>query len=297
MTCCQVHRHLLAWLEGELDEATWLAVAQHVDTCERCRAEAQRQRQLIATLRAVAHSDGVPSIPPRLWRQLAPQRKRLPSFVSVFVTACLAFVLGWHARSIASSITPLPQTTRSTERSAIVTQHLVSQRRCSLADIPLRAPRPSSHRKCEWQDQDAEMLTGKKSLTPAPTALQRPQPLTLNGATASVWGERAGNWQAWRANRRSPLPSPFQLDERRWRFDEGKGAERLCPPVLSEGQVFETDDEVVDAFAGLCAPTDTTAEPSPYRIFVQVTDPQTQRVRTVRVDTTDPHHIVAEWQQ
>jgi hypothetical protein len=35
----------------------------------------------------------------------------------------------------------------------------------------------------------------------------------------------------------------------------------------------------------------------PYRIFVQVTDPQGQVVRTVLVDKSEPSHVVAEWHE
>ncbi len=43
-------------------------------------------------------------------------------------------------------------------------------------------------------------------------------------------------------------------------------------------------------------PTDLT-NPTPYRIFVQVTDPNKQVIRTVHVDTTQPEKIVAEWSE
>ncbi len=290
MTCRQVHRHLLAWLEGELDEATWLTMAQHVDTCERCQAEAQRWRQMMTMLRAVAHSDGVPPIPPRLWQQLTPRRKRLPSFVSVFVTACLAFLLGWHARSLALSVTPAQESAKETKRSAIMAQRVASRQRYSLADIPLSV----SMRGGSWEreQQGAETPIAKQPFALAQAERQHSRPLTLNGATVAAWGDGVRNRRAWRAALRSaPLLSEERSDE---------GAEQLLPQQVSEWQSAEDAGEVANAVLWLLVPlgaTNAPEEPSPYRIFVQVTDPQTQTVRTVQVDTTDPHHIVAEWQE
>ncbi|MFA0762171.1 MAG: hypothetical protein HZLCBSQH_002291, partial [Candidatus Fervidibacterota bacterium] len=53
MTCRQVRRQLLAWVEGELDESQWLSLVQHMEVCELCRAEAQRWQRLVAVLRAI----------------------------------------------------------------------------------------------------------------------------------------------------------------------------------------------------------------------------------------------------
>jgi anti-sigma factor RsiW len=49
MNCRDVRRNLLAWVEGELDEATWLAVTQHVESCEYCREEAEKWQQIVAS--------------------------------------------------------------------------------------------------------------------------------------------------------------------------------------------------------------------------------------------------------
>jgi len=38
-------------------------------------------------------------------------------------------------------------------------------------------------------------------------------------------------------------------------------------------------------------------EPQTYRIFVQVTDPQSKTVRAIKVDTTEHQSIVAEWSE
>lgn len=94
MTCRQVRRQLLAWVEGELDESQWLSLVQHMEVCELCRAEAQRWQRLVAVLRAIAQSDGIPPVPNRLWHRLRTNRRRLPAAVSLFVTACVAFFLG-----------------------------------------------------------------------------------------------------------------------------------------------------------------------------------------------------------
>ncbi len=287
MTCRQVHRHLLAWLEGELDEATWLTMAQHVDTCERCQAEAQRWRQMMTMLRAVAHSDGVPPIPPRLWQQLTPRRKRLPSFVSVFVTACLAFLLGWHARSLALSVTPAQESAKETKRSAITAQSVASQQRYSLS-VPVRSG------SWEREQQGAETPIAKQPFALAQAERQHSRPLTLNGATAVAWDKGVRNQHAWQAM----LHPSASRNERR--PDEGAGEEQLPPQQLSEWQSTEDAGEVANAVLWLFVPLGATNAPEeslPYRIFVQVTDPQTQTVRTVQVDTTDPHHIVAEWQE
>ena len=38
-------------------------------------------------------------------------------------------------------------------------------------------------------------------------------------------------------------------------------------------------------------------EPQTYRIFVQVTDPQSQTVRAIKIDKTEHQNIVAEWSE
>jgi len=106
MTCRQVRRQLLAWVEGELDESQWLSLVQHMEVCELCRAEAQRWQRLVAVLRAIAQSDGIPPVPNRLWHRLRTHRRRLPAAVSLFVTACVAFFLGWGVRGIAMPFVP-----------------------------------------------------------------------------------------------------------------------------------------------------------------------------------------------
>ncbi|MCC6037743.1 MAG: zf-HC2 domain-containing protein [Armatimonadetes bacterium] len=281
MNCRDVRRNLLAWVEGELDEATWLAVTQHVESCEYCREEAEKWRQIVATVRAVAKSDGIPPVPKRLIAQLQTQKVRLPSFVSVFITACLAFLLGWHARSIALSRSP-NQTDSSLKATTISATK--PKKGCRLIDalLPINAkPFPVAIRNGV---SDGETFGGRPSfLKRLPKSLFEPtnrashfHPLTLNGATAFAFGadDLSKRCLFNRTSMRKEVPSDESADEA---TDE--------PIVLVPWSLALVWEQGV------------SQEPQTYRIFVQVTDPQSQTVRAIKVDTTEHQSIVAEWSE
>jgi hypothetical protein len=281
MNCRDVRRNLLAWVEGELDEVTWLAVTQHVESCECCREEAEKWRQIVAAVRAVAKSDGIPPVPKRLIAQLQTQKVRLPSFVSVFITACLAFLLGWHARSIALSRSP-NQTNSSLKATTLsVTK---PKKGCRLIDalLPINAkPFPVANRNGV---SDGKTFGGRPSfLKRPPKSLFEPanrtshfHPLTLNGATAFAFGANDLSKRRLfnRTSMREEVPSDESADEA---TDE--------PIVLVPWSLALVWEQGV------------SQEPQTYRIFVQVTDPQSQTVRAIKVDTTEHQSIVAEWSE
>ena len=276
MTCRQVRRQLLAWVEGELDESQWLSLVQHMEVCELCRAEAQRWQRLVATLRAIAQSDGIPPVPNRLWHRLRTPRRRLPAVVSLFVTACVAFLLGWGVRGIAMPSVP-PQNTA----------------------VAGRGTGDEGREKARGQ---AGKWMGVKGLglslwvVPSPSQLSTPlrvRPVTF----ASV-------------NNFDRL-SPSSLS--RWHFDNplalngatatalGVGHKRpLCLLSLHSrfAADFPTDEFALDSAEAMGQGVDAhQVADEPYRIFVQVTDPQGQVVRTVLVDKSEPSHVVAEWHE
>jgi hypothetical protein len=281
MNCRDVRRNLLAWVEGELDEATWLAVTQHVESCECCREEAEKWRQIVAAVRAVAKSDGIPPVPKRLIAQLQTQKVRLPSFVSVFITACLAFLLGWHARSIALSRT-LNQTDSSLKATTISATK--PKKECRLIDalLPINAkPSPIANRNGVSDDETfgerpSFLKRLPKSLFEPANRTSHFHPLTLNGATAFAFGANDLSKRRLfnRTSMREEVPSDESADEA---TDE--------PIVL-----------VPWSFA-LVWEQGVSQEPQTYRIFVQVTDPQSQTVRAIKIDTTEHQNIVAEWSE
>ncbi|MCS7264334.1 MAG: zf-HC2 domain-containing protein [Armatimonadetes bacterium] len=280
MNCQQFHRHLLAWIEGELDEATWLSVAQHLENCERCQAEAQRLKQAILALKAIANSDEVPTIPQRLWQKLTPRRKRLPSFAAIFATAFIAFLVGWHARSIASSSQLLQVVTseaRNVNREIERRQNNLAQKQIALVgNLTLALGKPNNLVGSNRRNR-ASLLN---RLSSVPTSFSRFSPLTLNGATALAFEK-------------------FQPDrlcvnslERCLAFG---GDSSIADELQEFGSDIQLDDESVWFF--VTVENQQPSEPQPYRIFVQVSDSQTQTVRTIKVDTTDPKNIVAEWSE
>lgn len=269
MTCQQVRRQLLAWVEGELDESQWLSFVRHMETCELCRAEAQRWQRLVATLRAIAQSDGIPPVPNRLWSRLRTNRRRLPAAVSLFVTACVAFFLGWGVRGIATPLAP-------PKISPVVRQGMDDGRR----------------EKARWQEGNHAStqrlglsLFGEtplrvrlvipssvpKSVRPSPftPSLPRYTPsLALRGATSVAFD--IGQAQSFVP---LSLPPRSLADLPTGEFALGNGE------AVGQG-------EDASRFAD-----------EPFRIFVQVADPQGQVVRTVLIDRSEPNHVVAEWRE
>jgi len=277
MTCQRVRQNLLAWVEGELDESQWLKLAQHLETCEHCRAEAQQWQRLISTLRAIAQSDGIPLVPPRLWHRLSARRRKLPAIVSLFVTACVAFLLGWGVRGIAMPSDP-PKTTFVMER---VTNDEGRERKgmraCKGAGVQasglsLCAETLPSHTSSPLRVRSVSVSSGNDfdRLSPLPPSrLRFESPLALNGATAmalNTWRKRS-----------------FHLSSLPFRFNAN----------------FPTDEFDLDNLGAVWQEesVNPTADESGYRIFVQVTDLKEQVVRTVLVDRREPSHVVAEWSE
>jgi hypothetical protein len=235
----------------------------------------------VAAVRAVAKSDGIPPVPKRLIAQLQTQKVRLPSFVSVFITACLAFLLGWHARSIALSRT-LNQTDSSLKATTLsVTK---PKKGCRLIDalLPINAkPFPVANRNGVSDD---ETFGGRPSfLKRLPKSLFEPanrtshlHPLTLKGATAFAFG----------AN---------DLSKRRL-FNRTSMREEV-PPDESADEATDEPIVLVPWSLALVWEQGVSQEPQTYRIFVQVTDPQSQTVRAIKIDTTEHQNIVAEWSE
>ncbi len=277
MTCQQVRQNLLAWVEGELDESQWLKLAQHMETCERCRAEAQQLQRLISTLRAIARSDGISPVPPRLWHRLAERRRKLPAIVSLFVTACIAFLLGWGIRGIAMPSDP-PKTVFVIGQGAKDEgRERAGMRACKGAGVQalglsLWAETLPSQPSSPLRARSVSGSIGNdfdRLLPLPPSRLRFESPLALNGATAmalSTWRKRSFHL--------SSLPLRFTANFPTEEFDlDNLGA------VWQEESVNPTADE------------------SGYRIFVQVTDLKEQVVRTVLVDRREPSHVVAEWSE
>ncbi|MFA0731815.1 MAG: hypothetical protein LKKZDAJK_001935 [Candidatus Fervidibacter sp.] len=276
MTCRQVRRQLLAWVEGELDESQWLSLVQHMEVCELCRAEAQRWQRLVAVLRAIAQSDGIPPVPNRLWHRLRTHRRRLPAAVSLFVTACVAFFLGWGVRGIAMPFVP-PQN----------------------AAVAGRGTRDEGREKAGGQVGKGMGVQGLGlSLCVVPSPSQRSTPLRVRPVTFAG----ANNFD------RSSSPSFSH-----WRFDNplalsgaaamalGVGHKRpLCLPSLHPcfAADLPTDEFALDSAGAMGQGVDAhQVADEPYRIFVQVTDAQGQVVRTVSVNKSEPSHVVAEWHE
>lgn len=286
MNCRQIHRHLLAWIEGGLDEATWLSVAQHLESCEKCQMETERLRRVIETLRVIANSDDISPIPQQLWRRLIPQSKRLPSFAAIFVTACLAFLIGWHARGIASSNQPLQVNAFETAAgNAKIEQGQNAKPKRNL-NFGSELTKPSAKiLNLKGSQRSEQMFSGR--LFSVPTVFRRSQSLMLSGATALAWGEKV-------LSNRLGINFGAGIDKSlSSQFDLAKDS------VSDKSQLAENDAEPVADFVLVFVPVETSqpTEPQPYRIFVQVTDSETQTVRTIKVDTTEPQHIVAEWSE
>jgi len=286
MTCQQVRRNLLTWVEGEMDESQWLKLAQHLETCERCRAEAQQWQRLIATLRAIAQSDGIPPVPPRLWHRLTVRRRKLPAIVSLFMTACTAFLLGWSVRGIAMPSDPPKTTTvmgrgvrdegrermgvQECKHASVQESKRTSERGFGLSlwtDTALPS-QPSSPLHVRF----VSVSTGDDfdRLSPSPLSRMRfESPLALNGATAialNTWRERSFH--------PSSLPLRFTVNFPTEEFD-----------LDNLGTVWQEES------------INPAADASGYLIFVQVTDLKEQVVRTVLVDRREPSHVVAEWSE
>ena len=90
MECQEVREQLSAWLDGELDEATEAALAEHVDMCEACQRE---WRQLTALESALGQLTApVPlGLAEKVLAQVQRPRRR-QWWQSVALAACL--VLG-----------------------------------------------------------------------------------------------------------------------------------------------------------------------------------------------------------
>lgn len=260
MNCREVKKNLLAWLEGELDEATWLAITHHVESCEHCQSEARTLKKLFTTLHAIAQNDGFLPVPQRLKARLTKRRVRFTSLVSIFATACLAFLLGWHARGIASSpetakaVNPQPQqksvphATRPDLSLQKVTPCVNFNRTNPIAQTKSSAPKPN--------------LPSARDLT-----------LAFKGATATAVGVVSKS-----THNLSTLTSLQEV---------------IDPTKIADEQ---TEQAISDILWVLIPHRNLQHhEPTPYRIFVQVTDPQTQTIRTVKVDTTESGHVDAEW--
>ena len=277
MTCRQVRQNLLAWVEGEMDESQWLKLAQHIETCEHCQAEAQKWQRLIATLQAIARNDGVPPVPPKLWHQLAVRRRKLPVIVSLFVTACFAFLLGWSVRSIAVPSMP-PQNAFVVER--------------GMGDEEREKTGGQVGKRIGVQGLGLSLRVAPSSLQPS-TPLQV-RPIIFSGVNGF--------------DRSSPSPIS------RWRLDKplalngatamalGIGHKRpfcLLPLNSRFAASLPTDGFALDSAEATGQGTDAyqVADEPPYRIFVQVTDLKEQVVRTVLLDRSEPNHVVAEWSE
>ena len=277
MTCQQVRRNLLTWVEGEMDESQWLKLAQHIETCERCRAEAQQWQRLIATLRAIARSDGIPPVPPRLWHRLTARRRRLPAIVSLFITACVAFLLGWSVRGIAMTSDP-PKTTPVMGRGARDEgRERTGMQACKGAGVQalglsLCATTLPSQPSSPLQVRFVSISSGNdfdRSSTSPLSRMRFESPLALNGATAMAFGVQREH---------SPyLPSP------NFHFAANLPMDEFALDNVGAMEWDEDAHQVAD-------------EPT-YRIFVQVTDLKEQVVRTVLVDRSEPSHVVAEWSE
>lgn len=282
MTCKDARKQLLAWLEGELDEATWLTITRHFETCPHCHDEAQRMQRLTLMLRAIAKSDGIPPVPERLWQRLTPRRLHVPKVVALFATACVAFLAGWQARGVSlPSKPPSPSIANVTKASAM-----------PLVKTPAIV-KPSVHTNLAL---GLPIIHSKATVLPVPS--NKPLPaqiwdepnrphLTLAGATAIAVG-----WHE------PPKHCPFTFSEK----DQTKLPDN--EPIfiwLTWTEPF-TDPTNLTDLTDLTNPTNLTNptdpnNPTPYRIFVQVTDPKEQVIRTVHVDTTQPEKIVAEWRE
>ncbi|MFA0740986.1 MAG: hypothetical protein DFNUSKGM_001094 [Candidatus Fervidibacter sacchari] len=286
MTCQQVRRNLLTWVEGEMDESQWLKLAQHLETCERCRAEVQQWQRLIATLRGIAQSDGIPPVPPRLWNRLTVRRRKLPAIVSLFMTACTAFLLGWSVRGIAMPSDPPKTTTvmgrgvrdegrermgvQECKHASVQESKRTSERGFGLSlwtDTALPS-QPSSPLHVRF----VSISSGNDfdRLSPSPLSRMRfESPLALNGATAMAFGIQREHSLY--------LPSPNS------RFASNSTMDEFA---LDNVGTTEWDEDAYQV-----------ADEPPYRIFVQVTDLKEQVVRTVLVDRREPSHVVAEWSE
>lgn len=264
MTCKDAQKQILAWLEGELDEGTWLTVTQHLENCPHCRAEAKQMQRLILMLSTIAKSDDVPPLPERLWQRLRPRRSLVPKVIAFFATACVAFLAGWQARGIS-----LPHETPSTSVTKIVeaTDELLTKTKGIVkpgVSKSLALGLPTTHSK------------EKTSFTPSPLPTRNEfnrHRLTLTGATAIAVG-----WHE------PPKNSSFNL------LNEREQTEPLDDELFF---VWLTWTELPTDTTDLTKPTN----PTPYRIFVQVTDPNEQVIRTIHVDTTQAEKIVAEWSE
>lgn len=67
MNCQQVHKKLSAFQDGELPAATMTAIAQHLESCERCSQSLEDLKALWATLGQVDRIDRAPFF----WTRLA----------------------------------------------------------------------------------------------------------------------------------------------------------------------------------------------------------------------------------
>lgn len=272
MTCKDTQKQLLAWLEGELDEGTWLTVTQHLEACPHCRAEAEQMQRLILMLRTIAKSDGIPPMPERLWQRLKPRRSLVPKVIAFFATACIAFLAGWQARGISlphePPSAPVTRVTKLPDKPLANTKGIVKPRVSKGLALGL----PITYSKAA--------VSSTLSHIPTRNEINRHR-LTLTGATAIAVG-----WHE------PPKHSPFILDE-----------QEQTEPIDNEpffGWLTWTEP-LTDTtnLTSLTEATDLTqlTDSAPYRIFVQVTDPKEQIIRTVHVDTTQPEKIVAEWSE
>jgi predicted anti-sigma-YlaC factor YlaD len=104
MKCQEVREHLSAWLDHEVDQATALTLAAHVEGCQACRQEWRNLQALEASLDALS----VP-VPPGLadhvLARLRPPRRR-KWLQSVALAACLVLGIALGGTMARSFYTP-----------------------------------------------------------------------------------------------------------------------------------------------------------------------------------------------
>ena len=87
--CCDVDDRLEAWLDGELPADAAAAVAAHVETCARCRDEAEAASSLQRELRSLPALDTPPHVLASVQRHTQVPRR----WIAVAVSAAAATVL------------------------------------------------------------------------------------------------------------------------------------------------------------------------------------------------------------
>uniref|UniRef100_UPI004049E6FE hypothetical protein n=1 Tax=Candidatus Fervidibacter sp. TaxID=3100871 RepID=UPI004049E6FE len=199
-------------------------------------------------------------VPQRLKAQLTKKRVRFTSLAPIFATACLAFLLGWHARGIAFS----PETAKAVNSQP--QQKSVSH--ATRPDLPLQKVTPYVN-----FNRTSPIAQTKNSAPKPDLLLARDLTLAFKGATMTAVG--VVSKPTYNLSTLTPL-------------QEMTGHTKITG---------EQSEQAIGNVLWVLVPLRNLQhhEPTPYRIFVQVTDPQTQIVRTVKVDTTEAGHVEAEW--